>query len=97
MIKATVNLGLEDEDGRIEIEPPEFDEFFDASDGPTVVFAIFDNNNNDITATLDGENFHKLVMMLRRIDEDWTYVNRKIHDIRNMLTTTTKVVYDARK
>ena len=29
MIKATVNLGLEDEDGRIEIEPPEIDEFFD--------------------------------------------------------------------
>lgn len=97
MIKAKVNFEFDSSNGRIEVEPPEIDEFFDAGEDPTVMLTIFDGNDNETTVSLDYENFHKLFIMFRRIDGHWNNVNYKIDDICDEITSMKKECEDDRE
>lgn len=97
MIKAKVNFGLDSCNGRIEVEPPEIDEFFDASEDPTVMLMIFDGNDTKITVSLDHENLNKLSMMFRKIDRLWSTVNNHVCTICDVISSMKKECEDDRE
>ena len=88
-IKGKVGFNFDDGIGRIDVCPPEIDEFF--GDGePSAMITIFDRYENEQTIVLDFENFKKLTMLIDQIYEGWNHINQHIFEINTLVEQMNK-------